>query len=43
VTQRSNWQRQCERWDDVLDEQRAPPAAAAAIAAVTAARPIRTR
>jgi 4-alpha-glucanotransferase len=38
VTERPNWQRRVERWADVLDPERAPPAAAAAITAVVAAR-----
>lgn len=38
TTQRPNWQRRVEGWSDALDEQRAPPAAAAAIAAITAVR-----
>lgn len=38
TTQRPNWQRRVEGWSDALDEQRAPPAAVAAIAAVIAAR-----
>lgn len=38
TTQRPNWQRRVEGWSEALDEQRAPPAAAAAIAAVIAAR-----
>jgi 4-alpha-glucanotransferase len=36
--QRPNWQRRVEGWADALDEQRAKPAAAAAIAAVVTAR-----
>ena len=39
VAERPNWQRRVEGWSDVLDEQRATPAAAAAIAALVAARP----
>ena len=38
TTQRPNWQRRVEGWADALDEDRASPAAAAAIAAVVAAR-----
>jgi 4-alpha-glucanotransferase len=38
TTERPNWQRRVEGWSDALDEQRAPPAAAAAIAAITAVR-----
>lgn len=38
-TERPNWQRRVPRWADSLDEDRASPAARAAIAAVTAARP----
>ena len=38
VEQRPNWQRRVDRWADVLDPDRAPPAAAAAIAGVVAAR-----
>jgi len=38
VEQRPNWQRRVDRWADVLDPDRAPPAAAAAIAGVIAAR-----
>jgi 4-alpha-glucanotransferase len=38
TTQRRNWQRRVEGWSDALDEERAPPAAAATLAAVTAAR-----
>jgi 4-alpha-glucanotransferase len=38
TTQRPNWQRRVEGWSDALDELRASPAAAAAIAAVIAAR-----
>jgi 4-alpha-glucanotransferase len=34
TVQRPNWQRRVEGWSDALDEQRASPAAAAAIAAV---------
>ncbi|MGE0549978.1 MAG: 4-alpha-glucanotransferase [Kofleriaceae bacterium] len=36
--QRPNWQRRIDRWAEVLDEERAPPAAAAAIAEVVKAR-----
>ena len=39
TTQRPNWQRRVETWSEALDEDRAAPAAAAAIAAVIAARP----
>ena len=39
VAQRPNWQRRVERWADALDENTAAPAAAAAMAALTAARP----
>lgn len=39
TVQRPNWQRRVEGWSDALDEGRASPAAAAAIAAVVAARP----
>ena len=39
VEQRPNWQRRIERWSDALDDERAAPAAAAAITAVTTARP----
>jgi 4-alpha-glucanotransferase len=38
VHERPNWQRRIERWADALDERGAPPAAAAAVAAVIAAR-----
>jgi 4-alpha-glucanotransferase len=38
TTQRPNWQRRVEGWSDALDDERASPAAAAAIAAVIAAR-----
>jgi 4-alpha-glucanotransferase len=38
TTQRPNWQRRVEDWSDALEEGRASPAAAAAIAAVVAAR-----
>jgi 4-alpha-glucanotransferase len=38
TTQRPNWQRRVEGWSDALDEHRAPPAAAATIAAITATR-----
>jgi 4-alpha-glucanotransferase len=38
TTQRANWQRRVEGWSDNLDEERASPAAAAAIAAVTSVR-----
>jgi 4-alpha-glucanotransferase len=39
VEERPNWQRRVERWADVLDPERAPPAAAAAVTALVAARP----
>jgi 4-alpha-glucanotransferase len=39
VAERTNWQRRVERWADVLDPERAPSAAAAAMAALVAARP----
>jgi len=39
TVQRPNWQRRVEGWSDALDEDRASPAAAAAIAAVVAVRP----
>jgi len=39
TTERPNWQRRVPGWADALDETRASPAAAAAIAAVSAARP----
>lgn len=38
VHQRPNWQRRVERWADSLDDDRASPAAAAAVRAVIAAR-----
>ncbi len=38
VHERANWQRRVDRWSDAMDPERAPPAAAATIAAVTAAR-----
>jgi 4-alpha-glucanotransferase len=38
TTQRPNWQRRVEGWSDALDESRASPAGAAAIATVIAAR-----
>jgi 4-alpha-glucanotransferase len=38
TTQRPNWQRRIEGWADNLDEERASPAAAAAMAAVISAR-----
>ena len=41
VTQRPNWQRRVDRWADALDEDRASPAAAAAVDAVASARPRR--
>jgi len=37
--QRPNWQRRVEGWADALDDDRASPAAAAAVAAVVAVRP----
>jgi 4-alpha-glucanotransferase len=37
--ERPNWQRRVEAWADALDEDRASPAAIAAIAAVVTARP----
>jgi len=39
--QRPNWRRRVEGWSEALDEDRASPAAIAAIAAVVAARPPR--
>jgi 4-alpha-glucanotransferase len=39
VHERPNWQRRVQSWAQVLDPERAPPAAAAALAALTAARP----
>jgi 4-alpha-glucanotransferase len=41
IHQRPNWQRRVEGWSDALDEDRASPAAIAAIAAVVTARPPR--
>ncbi|HEX3764117.1 MAG TPA: 4-alpha-glucanotransferase [Kofleriaceae bacterium] len=38
TTQRPNWQRRVEGWSDALDDQRAPPAAAATIAAISTGR-----
>ncbi|HMG56842.1 MAG TPA: 4-alpha-glucanotransferase [Kofleriaceae bacterium] len=38
TTERPNWQRRVEGWSDALDQDRASPAAAVAIAAVVAAR-----
>ncbi len=38
-TERPNWQRRVPGWANVLDDLKAPPAAAATIAAVSAARP----
>ena len=38
TTQRPNWQRRVDRWSEALDAERASPAAAAAIEAVTSAR-----
>ena len=37
--ERPNWQRRVQSWAQVLDAEQAPPAAAAAIAALVAARP----
>lgn len=39
VHERPNWQRRVQSWSEVLDAERAPPAAAATIAALVAARP----
>src|SRR5690606_34136067 len=39
VHERNNWQRRVQSWTDVLDPERAPPAAAATLAALAAARP----
>jgi 4-alpha-glucanotransferase len=39
VRERPNWQRRLQSWAEVLDPERAPPAAAAAIAALVASRP----
>jgi 4-alpha-glucanotransferase len=39
TTERPNWQRRVEGWAEALDEDRASPAAATALAAVIAARP----
>lgn len=41
TTQRPNWQRRVDRWADALEPDRASPAAAATIAAVSKARPPR--
>jgi 4-alpha-glucanotransferase len=41
TSQRPNWQRRIEGWSYALDEDHAPPAAAAAVAAVIAVRPAR--
>ena len=41
VHERANWQRRVQSWADVLDPERAPPAANAAITALIAARPPR--
>ncbi|HEX2690716.1 MAG TPA: 4-alpha-glucanotransferase, partial [Kofleriaceae bacterium] len=41
TSQRPNWQRRIEGWSYALDEGHAPPAAAAAVAAVIAVRPAR--
>jgi 4-alpha-glucanotransferase len=38
TSERPNWQRRVQSWADSLDEARATPAAAAALAAVVAAR-----
>lgn len=38
VDERPNWQRRVQNWSDVLDPKRAPPAAAAALTALVAAR-----
>jgi 4-alpha-glucanotransferase len=38
-TERPNWQRRVPGWADALDEDRASPAASAAVSAVVAARP----
>lgn len=38
VHERPNWQRRVQSWSEVLDPERAPPAAAAAITALLAAR-----
>ena len=39
VHERHNWQRRVQSWTDVLDPERAPPAAAATLAALVASRP----
>jgi len=39
VSERPNWQRRVQNWSEVLDPDRAPPAAAAAVTALTVARP----
>ena len=39
VSERPNWQRRVQNWSEQLDPERAPPAAAAAVTALTAARP----
>lgn len=39
IKERPNWQRRIQQWEHVLDPERAPPAAAAAINAIIAARP----
>jgi 4-alpha-glucanotransferase len=39
VSERPNWQRRVQGWAEVLDPERAPPAAAAAMHALVAARP----
>ena len=38
VSERPNWQRRVQSWSEVLDPERAPPAAAATITALIAAR-----
>jgi 4-alpha-glucanotransferase len=39
VHERPNWQRRVQSWSEMLDPERAPPAAAAALTALAAARP----
>lgn len=39
VHERPNWQRRVQAWAEVLDPERAPPSAAAAVTALVAARP----
>jgi 4-alpha-glucanotransferase len=39
VSERPNWQRRVQSWSTVLDPERAPPAAAAVITALSVARP----